>query len=210
MPARTMPLRYEITDWHQAAGARSNTDPTLRIVITDFIHSDVFEGVRIQVRHPQYGILFACVVNTSGRLTSWDETAFLTTDQILAGLRQLGFVIYFKQKPVLNEATRRFLEGCVVTGYTHIRWAVREKTRQKVAYDVSGNDIFLRRPPKKERIVICFNEDKRPELCQQAIKPIREFDGDIMQVSVNENKQLDFSWLTIWMPLEIQSILDHT
>ena len=210
MPGRVVPLRYEITDWHQAIGARSNTDPSLRITVTDFIHSDIFEGIRIQVKHPQYGILFACIVNASGRLTSWDETAFMSTGQILIALRQLGFVIYFKEKPVLNEETRVFLMGCYIAGYTHIRWAVREWSTQDIAYDVAGNDYKLRRKPKRERIIICFNEDKRPDFCEQCIPPIREFDGDIMQVSVNENKKLDFSWLPVWMPLEIKSLIDKT
>lgn len=210
MPGRIIPLRYEITDWHQLPGARSNTDPTLRIRVTDFINSTVFEGVRIQVVHPQYGIMFACCVNTSGRIPSWDPDAFLTTEQILTALRQLGFIIFFTTKPTLNSATREFLQGCVVTGYTHIRWAVRDTGLPHVAYDSEGKDYRYWRDPKKERIIICFNEDKRPELCQQCIKPIRSFDGDIMQVSVNENTALDFSWLPLRMPLYIQSILDNT
>lgn len=207
MPGRIMPLQYEIDDWHQLPGARSNADPTLRIKITDFIHSAVFEGLRIQVRHPQYGILFSCIVNTSGRLTSYDPNACLEPDQILTALRQLGFEVKFKTKPVLNQPTIEFLEGCLATGYTHIRRAVREWTPQRIAYTADGNDYRRIRPGKKEHIIICFNEDKKPFYTDQCIKPIRIFDGDVMEVSPNENTDLDFSWLPWDKPIHIESIL---
>lgn len=214
MPGRIMPLHYEITDWHQAIGARSNTDSTLRIKVTDFIHSEIFEGIRLQVRHPQYGILFSCIVNASGRLIAPDENAFLSTAQILIALRQLGFIIDFKEKPVLNQATREFLEGCLAAGYTHIRWALKERHRHHgdppILVTPDHRDHKARRTDKRERIIICFNEEKRPSYCEQCIPPIRIFGGDVMQVSVNDNKDLDFSWLPINMPLHIQSLLSET
>lgn len=209
MPGRIIPLQYAIDDWHQLPGARSNTDPTMRIKVTDFVHSDILEGLRIQVHHPQYGILFSCLVNTNGRLTSWDQAAFLTTPQILIALKQLGFVIFFKERPKLNLETRKFLESCLITGYTDIRWAIRGRS-QHIAYTSEGNDFKRIKPGIKERIIICFNEDKRPELLEQCIKPIKEFNGDVMQVSPNENKKLDFSWLSFDMPVHIKNILKES
>lgn len=210
MPGRTIPLQYAIDNWHQLPGARSNTDPTLKIKITDFIHSDVLEGLRIQVSHPQYGILFSCLVNTSGRLTSWDQSAFLTTPQILTALKQLGFVIQFKERLTLNQETRDFLQGCLIAGYTHIRWAVKEKPFQLISYTAEGDDSKHRQYSKKKKIIICFNEDKKPQFLNQSIKPIRNFDGDVMEVSPNENKDLDFSWLAFDTPLHIEDILKQS
>lgn len=210
MPGRIVPLQYAIDNWHQLPGARSNTDPTMRIKVTDFVHSDILEGLRIQVHHPQYGILFSCLVNTSGRLTSWDQSAFLTTPQILIALRQLGFIISFKERPILNSETRRFLESCLITGYTHIRWAVCEKRSQQVAYTSEGNDFRRINSKIKERVIVCFNEDKRPELLEQCIKPIKEFKGDVMRISPNENKRLDFSWLSMDIPVHIEDILKES
>lgn len=209
MPGRVVPHTYAIDNWHQAPGARSATDPTLRIQVTDFINSDILEGVRIQVKHPQYGVLFACTTGTKGRLVSYDKDAFLTTKQILTALRQFGFDIHFKLCPVLDEATKKFLEGCLATGYTHIRWAVRIWTPWRLEhYHWCDHPHAIKKTPgMKERVVICFNETKRPYLINQFIKPIVDFDGDIMEVSPDDNPKLNFEWLPSDMPYQISSLL---
>ena len=79
MPYHIQPLHYAIDDWHQLPNATSNTDPNLKIQVSDFINSDIFQGVRIQVMHPQYGVLFSCITQVSGRLVSWDSDSFSFT-----------------------------------------------------------------------------------------------------------------------------------
>lgn len=203
MPYHIQPLKYAIDNWHQLPNAVSNTDPTLRIRVSDFINSDIFQGVRIQVTHPQYGILFSCITNTSGRLVSWNPESGLTTSQILSALRQLGFDVIFKQNPQINSATREFLEGALASGYTHIRWAIKKRDSNRRTEAVGSNYHWCL--GHRERVVVCFNENKRPGFLKQYIEPIENFGGDIMEVSPNKNPKLDFSWLDI--PVHIDSVL---
>jgi hypothetical protein len=192
MPQEVNNRYYAIDDYHQLANARSNSDPTLRIVVTDFVNSDILEGVRIQVVHPQYAVLFACLANATGRLTSYSPQSCLEPDEILRALKQLGFDVRFNTTVALNEATAAFLAGAQATGYTHVRRAsviVSETARGKTT-----------RP-----IIICFNEDKRPDYLNQYIPPMKLIGGDVMRVSPDSNNQLDFSWLDF--PMHIGSVL---
>lgn len=207
MPYHIYPLRYAIDDWHQAANAKSNLDPTLKIKITDFSASDILAGIRLQVWHPQYGILFSCLPVVYGRLITEDDNAGLTTNQILAALRQLGFDIQFKEARTVNLATLSYLQSAMKSGYTHVRWAIKKHVPMTYRAVIAGNCDQPRCAGRSERIVICFNENKRPELLKQVIPPIVNFGGDIMQVSPDKNPNLDFSWLDV--PVQIQSVLDN-
>lgn len=198
------PLLYAIDDWHQLPNAKSNTDPTLKIKVTDFVNSDVFQGVRVQVIHPQYGVLLSFMSNATGRLVSYDKNAFLTTNQILLALKQFGFDIRFKENVAVNPATFQFLQGAKEAGYTHVRWAIKYHTINQPK-TMTGNCLALECARKHQRIVICFNENRRPELLNQYIPPIKEFGGDIMEVSPDRNRNLDFSWLDV--PMHIDSVL---
>lgn len=194
---------YAIDDWHQLLNARSNSDPTLRIKITDFFNSDILEGVRISVHHPQYGILFATVQLSAGRLVNYDLSSRLTPEQVLTALKQFGFDIRFNSNPRLNKETIAFLTGAKAAGYTHVRWAIKKHSGNK--YSTVGNCVYTGCVQNHQRVVLCFNENKRPEFLSQYIKPIKNFGGDVMVVSPNNNPNLDFSWLTF--PMYIDSVL---
>jgi hypothetical protein len=185
---------YAIDNWHQLPNARSNADPNLRIVVTDFVNSDVIQGVRIQVRHPVYGVLFAAVVGTSGRLVSYSPESEMSTSSILAAIKHFGFDVSFKTNVALNIATREFLQGALAVGYTHVR-------RGTQVYTESGH--FYSRPT-----VFCFNESVRPDYVNQVIEPLLKF-HDVMLVP-NDGKgadfTLDFSWLDF--PMHIRSVLE--
>lgn len=196
MPYHVYPLRYAIDNWHQASNAKSNTDPTLRIRVSDFINSDILIGVRLQVTHPQYGILFSCLTRAEGRLID-SEFSGMTTEQILNALGQLGFDIRFKEHPRVTANTLAFLRGALECGYTHVRWIT--KTTYGIACGLNTRS--------STKIVICFNAVNHPELVKQYVPPIENFGGDIMEVSPNDNPNLDFSWLSV--PMEIQSILNN-
>lgn len=204
MPYHIYPLRYAIDDWHQLPNAKSNTDPTLKIRITDFVNSDVLQCIRIQVVHPQFGILFACMVNPSGRVID-PEGQGLSTKQILSALKELGFDVRFKSNIKLNDATRKFLEGVSAAGYTHIRWALKKKIARPSNRLLIGADVENILPQKKERIVICFNENQRPSLLSSELPIFETFGGDVMEVSPNKSPNLDFSWLDV--PMHIDSVL---
>ena len=79
------PLRYNISDWHQLPGCKSNNSRELKLVVTDLIKNSVLEGVVIKVMHETFGVLFACTVGGSGNL--------LTTAKGLAGGLPIGVCI---------------------------------------------------------------------------------------------------------------------
>lgn len=199
MPYHIQPKHYAIDNWHQAVNALSNTDPTLRIRVTDFVSSSILQGVRLEVVHPQYGILFACLTQATGRLVAADSAIGLTTTQIIAALTQLGFSIRFKDTIQVDEPTREYLVAARAAGYTHARWApIRIKSTIQPATWVTVDRV------------ICFNENKNPELLVQYIRPLTlktNTQWAVMIVSPDNNPRLDFSWLTL--PMEIDSVLNN-
>lgn len=205
MSAVIEPKYYAIDNWRQAANATSNVDPSLRIRYTQFCNSHIIEGGRLQVVHPEYGILFACLVNATGSLVDYDADAFLNTESILLALRQLGFDIRFKINPKINADTRQFLESALQLGYTSVRWAIKKHLIQTNSKVYTGNCIHKGCVEGHVRVVICFDSNKRPEFLNQYIAPIKNFGGDILEVDFSKNPHLDFSWLLL--PMDIESIL---
>lgn len=118
------PLRYEITDWHQATEARSNNDSDLRIKVTDFINDSRLTGLRISVVHPNFGVLFTCVLNAQGSMITDinDNMSYeLTTEQIIDSLAKYGFIIVYKQKSNLPSGQLEFLRTLLNLGFDKLR-----------------------------------------------------------------------------------------
>lgn len=127
-PQRVMkmsnPLRYEIVDWHQAIDARSNNDADLRIRVTDFINDERLTGLRISVVHPNFGVLFTCVLNAKGTMVTEindNMTYELTTEQVIDSLAKYGFIIVYKQKSELPADQLTFLETLLNLGFDKLR-----------------------------------------------------------------------------------------
>lgn len=94
------PLRYRISDWKQASRCLSNTDKNLRISITDFTQDKNLQGLRIQVKHDKYGVVFSHIIKASGDIIVPYQTEpalvfELTTEQILKELSKFGFIIEY-------------------------------------------------------------------------------------------------------------------
>ena len=205
MPMDIEPKYYAIDNWRQACNATSNTDPTLKIKYTQFVNNACLEGGRIQVVHPEFGVVFSCFTQASGTMVDYDPNAFLDTPSILLALRQLGFDIKFKVNPVINSATRQYLQSAWNMGYTSIRWAVKQYPRKTDATVYGDKYIHKEIIEAHTRVVICFDENKRPDYMNQFIQPIKNFSGDVMVVDLAKDPSLDFSWLCV--PMNIQSIL---
>ena len=199
------PKYYAIDNWRQACNATSNTDPTLKIKYTQFVNNACLEGGRLQVVHPEFGVVFSCFTQASGTMVDYDPNAFLDTPSILLALRQLGFDIKFKINPVINSATRQYLQSAWNMGYTSIRWAVKQYPRKTDAAVYGDKYIHKEIIEAHTRVVICFDENKRPDYMNQFIQPIKNFSGDVMVVDLAKDPSLDFSWLCV--PMNIQSIL---
>lgn len=200
------PKYYAIDNWRQATNCVSNRDKSLKIRYTQFTNSHLLEGGRIQIVHPEYGVVFAVLTSGSGSEVDYDEDAFLDTDTILKGLRQWGFDIRFKKNPVINQATLNYLEAAVGLGYTSIRWVLKKHKIQSNSKIYTGNCRIRGCAEAHKHVVILFDENKCPELLRQYPPPIVNFGGDIVEVDTIKNTALDFSWLNV--PMNIQSILD--
>ena len=207
MPMDIEPKYYAIDNWRQACNATSNTDPTLKIKYTQFVNNACLEGGRLQVVHPEFGVVFSCFTQASGTMVDYDPNAFLDTPSILLALRQLGFDIKFKVNPVINSATRQYLQSAWNMGYTSIRWAVKQYPRKTDATVYGDKYIHKEIIEAHTRVVICFDENKRPDYMNQFIQPIKNFSGDVMVVDLAKDPSLDFSWLCV--PMNIQSILQE-
>lgn len=200
------PKYYAIDNWRQATNCISNIDSSLKIRYTQFVNSHILEGGRIQVVHPEFGVVFAAFTSASGTLVDYDPDAFLSTADILKGLRQLGFDIRFKENSKINQATLDYLKSAIALGYTSIRWCIKKHKRQNNSVVYTGNCRVPGCSEQHTHIVVLFDENKRPELLNQYPPPIKNFGGDIMEVDLAKNPALDFSWLSV--PMHIQSILD--
>ena len=207
MPMDIEPKYYAIDNWRQACNATSNTDPTLKIRYTQFVNNACLEGGRLQVVHPEFGVVFSCFTQASGTLVDYDPNAFLDTPSILLALRQLGFDIKFKVNPVINSATRQYLQSAWNMGYTSIRWAIKQYPRKTDATVYGDKYIHKEIIEASTRVVICFDENKRPDYMNQFIQPIKNFSGDVMVVDLAKDPSLDFSWLCV--PMNIQSVLQE-
>lgn len=197
---------YAIDNWQQATNCISNTDSSLKIRYTQFVNSHILEGGRIQVVHPEFGVVFAAFTEASGTFVDYDSDAFLSTPEILKGLRQLGFDIRFKTNPKLNSATLTYLQSAVNLGYTTVRWCIKKHKVQSNSTVLTGNCRVKGCMERHTHVVVLFDENKTPELLRQYPPPIKNFGGDIMVVDIAKNPALDFSWLIL--PMNIQSILD--
>lgn len=200
------PKYYAIDNWRQATNCISNIDSSLKIRYTQFVNSYILEGGRIQVVHPEFGVVFAAFTSASGTLVNYDSNAFLSTREILKGLRQLGFDIRFKINPQINAATLTYLRSAIELGYTTVRWCIKKHLRRTHAYEYTGNCRIRGCAQAHTHVVVLFDENKTPELLKQYPPPIQNFGGDIMEVDTAKNPALDFSWLEL--PMNIQSIID--
>lgn len=118
------PLRYEITDWHQLSGIRSNTSPKLSIKVADMVNNTELTGLRICVSHETHGPVFTCIIYPSGSaVVSDDESAslYLTTDQILRALYTYGFFVTYVQYRHLPSDQLAYLAEINTLGFDKLR-----------------------------------------------------------------------------------------
>lgn len=134
----SQPLRYKISSWKQLYECKSNNSRHLKIVVGEFVNNEFITGLRIQVVHPEYGVLFSEMLNAHGPcITSLensgsDEIAFqLNADQILQELRKYGFFISYDPRPHLPENQLESLSS--------LRGLHFDKLRKLVVYETDHN-----------------------------------------------------------------------
>lgn len=98
----SLPLRYNISNWLQLSECKSNNSTDLYITVRQIIDdgSHRLSGTSILVQHNQYGVLFACLVNSNGTLLTPDPESGIieefTTEEILKELEKFGFLVTFE------------------------------------------------------------------------------------------------------------------
>lgn len=133
------PLRYKISSWRQLPQCMSNNSRELHISVTDFIQCDILSGFRIQIKHDKLGILFACVLNSSGTLVSCPKcnaTYEFTPSQILSELEKYGFLVEYNPEANLSGDQLQYLMTLNDLHYDKIRllnvWEIDSITGEKI------------------------------------------------------------------------------
>lgn len=114
----SLPLKYQISDWHQLTQCLSNSSGMLHICVSDIINERSLNCTLIQVKHHTYGILFAYCVDSSGELLSGQS---LSTDSILKELNRFGFDITFAKRMNLKSDQLEYLTSLKGLQYDKIR-----------------------------------------------------------------------------------------
>ncbi len=160
----SLPLRYNISDWRQLKNVKSNNSRDLYILVTEFMQNDKLMGLRIQVLHKAFGILFACVLNAQGSIVSEfndNLTVELTPKQILAELKKYGFFVTYDPRNHLPGNQLEYLMTLKGLGYDKLRilnvWNTENGVKSfhwyVVAFNVKKNVEWINNgysPSKKE------------------------------------------------------------
>ena len=180
-----VPLRYNISDWHQAIDCLSNSSRYLHIRVSDFVQNSAVEGTKLEVYHDQFGILFSYVVDAVGEIID-PEVSVLTTAQVLNELARFGFLITYDQKAHLPTAQLQFLVAVNQLGF--------DKLRLMTVLDPATSTA--------RTYVIVFKIANHPDwLDNTATAYLRDFnqataDGTAFNVStISESEKYRWDWL---------------
>ena len=141
-----IPLRYNISDWHQLSHCLSNTSVDLSIRVADLIQNSLITGLRITVEHNTIGILFSYVINPSGDIVLDDDVPgyVLTTEQILAILKKFGFFVTYDRRSNLSQEQITFLTSVNDLGYQKLRWIYTPLgTKYLVVFNVAQHPAWI-------------------------------------------------------------------
>jgi len=190
-----MPL-HNISNWLQLSECESNNSKDLFITVKQVIDdgSHRLEGIIILVNHAQYGILFACLVNSKGSLLTPDPVSGIikefSTDEILAELNKFGFDITFEINQHLSGEQISYLITLSGLNYDKLR------KLPVYEYDSQANKIF-------SDYIVAFNVKQCPEWIQQEYTCskadfLRKLnDGVALNLTHMSQTQLfDWTWLT--------------
>ena len=186
------PLRYNISNWLQLSGCKSNNSTDLFITVKQVIDdgSHRLTGLIIQVNHTQYGTLFACLVNASGTLLTPDPDSGIirefSTDEILKVLNTFGFDITFSINQHLSGDQISFLITLNDLGFDKLRMLEVQQSDGRYA-----------------NYLVAFNVEKCPDWIKNDFtcgrKPFLESlnnSGAMNLTDLKQTKGFDWTWLT--------------
>lgn len=198
----SMPLRYNISDWHKLSECKSNNSRLLSISVSDFINDKRLSGIRISIEHQYLGTLFAYVICAKGDIIDdidGDYLPELSTKQLLTELAKYGFYITYNQKAHLSGTQLDYLMTLSGLGY--------DKLRILSTYSyINGIKQFSTK-------VVVFNVSKNPEWLNLAYSP-SELEllaalnsGSAINISAISRSK-EFSWAWLDYVADIQDILE--
>ena len=186
----SLPLRYNISDWHQLVDVQSNNSRKLHIVVTDLIQSDVITGMQISVVYSGYQFpLFSYTISASGTAVTPNIATDLTKTQILDELAKYGFLVTFNQMQHLPADLITYLQTLNNLGFDKIR-------KLTVTQESWGKQIG-------ETFIVAFMVDRCPEWLanEKTVQKVHFQDvlydgGAINLTPISTTNQWDWSWLT--------------
>jgi hypothetical protein len=190
------PLRYRISAWEQLNDCVSNLSRDLSIRVSKFVNNDILEGTRIAVLHTTYGVLFACMVNSSGSLiqpASNGQPHEFTPSDILSELYKYGFDVEYRPAKGLPGAQIAYLMTLKGLGYDKIRiisvWSysstgAREYKEELVAFLNTAHGDWLNSgySPSKTEFIDALNSGTAINL-----------------TAISGTKSFNWSWLYNWV-----------
>lgn len=198
----SMPLRYNISDWHRLPECKSNNSRLLSISVSDFINDKRLSGIRISIEHQYLGTLFAYVICAKGDIIDdidGDYLPELSTKQLLTELAKYGFYITYNQRAHLSGTQLDYLMTLSGLGY--------DKLRILSTYSyINGIKQFSSK-------VIVFNSPKNPDWLNLAYSPselelLAAFNsGSAINISAISRSK-EFSWAWLDYVADIQDILE--
>lgn len=198
----SMPLRYNISDWHRLSECKSNNSRLLSISVSDFINDKRLSGIRISIEHQYLGTLFAYVICAKGDIIDdidGDYLPELSTKQLLTELAKYGFYITYNQRAHLSGTQLDYLMTLSGLGY--------DKLRILSTYSyINGIKQFSSK-------VIVFNSSKNPDWLNLAYSPselelLAAFNsGSAINISAISRSK-EFSWAWLDYVADIQDILE--
>lgn len=186
-----VPLRYNISSWHQLSKCLSNNSRHLKITVTDLVQNSNLMGLRISVVHPEFGTLFSTVLNASGSLVSTDyvnSADSLTNAQILNELAKYGFYVTYEGRSHLSEEQLQYLRTLQDLHFNKLRKF--HMNTQGVASNVV------------QTIIVVFDADSHLDWMNNEYQPRKtEIDtalinGSAVNIStISTTCRFDWSWL---------------
>ena len=192
MITNNTPLQYKISDWRQLTECLSNNSRDLHIEVSTFLNDDRLNGLRISVKHCEYGTLFSYVLGATGCIISRydsDMMPELTPSQILIELAKYGFYVEYVPVNYLKGNQLKYLATISELGFDKLRLA------SVWNLDKAGLKVY------KTHIVV-FNSLNHINWLNAGYCPsLSEFnqalgDGSAVNLTgVSQTNQFDWSWL---------------
>lgn len=198
----SMPLRYNISDWHRLSECKSNNSRLLSIAVSDFINDARLSGIRISIEHQYLGTLFAYVIGAKGDMVDdidGDYQIEFTTKQLLTELARYGFYVTYNQRSHLPGTQLDYLMTLSGLGYDKLRILSTYKY-------VNGIKQFSTK-------VVVFNVARNPEWLNLEYSPselellLALNSGSAINISAI-SKTKEFSWAWLDYVADIQKVLE--